>query len=437
MRPSEAPRPSDVAAGAAMSRSGSAFRPMCSGTAIASRLGSAATVARGGPSRQVVISSTVETTIEIRPFHVHMPDEEIADLHRRIRGWVGSLRRSGRLRGARLRPVRPSQRRVGRGPAHHARKRIGPLGSAGLGVLAQRGERPFFSVRRQGRIPQFVQTHVRASLVNETFRSSSGSMRARLLSACVSPSGSQPPAGSLQNRTSTHRRTCVREPRSERGRSQPFPEPRATVDDPFCPQHLSPSFGAPFKAMSLSVFPAIFTACCRGTTSSPSVSWRCSVRSEKTMICGKSLGPWPIRSARPSLIKRDSVVLWRIRPAAVRRRKSAWQRAFPASSLVSLLAARLPRRTLSSPENLEPVPKTCPQRSPCSRAPMRIGERRLEAGSCVRRVLWLVPHQAARLSLRADGVGEAGGACGGERAQELGPLRPIQPEGPRGRGLID
>jgi hypothetical protein len=34
-------------------------------------------------------------------------------------------------------------------------------------------------------------------------------------------------------------------------------------------------------------------------------------------------------------------------------------------------------------------------------------------------VFWLVTHEAPRLSLRADGVGEAGDTRGGERAQEL------------------
>lgn len=50
---------------------------------------------------------------------------------------------------------------------------------------------------------------------------------------------------------------------------------------------------------------------------------------------------------------------------------------------------------------------------------MGISECRPRAGSGVRRVLWLVPHQAARLALRADGGGEAGDACGGECAQEF------------------
>jgi len=44
---------------------------------------------------------------------------------------------------------------------------------------------------------------------------------------------------------------------------------------------------------------------------------------------------------------------------------------------------------------------------------MKISESRLGASSAVRRVFWLVAHQAARLALRADGVDEAGDACGG------------------------
>ncbi len=41
------------------------------------------------------------------------------------------------------------------------------------------------------------------------------------------------------------------------------------------------------------------------------------------------------------------------------------------------------------------------------------------AGSGVRRLVWLVPHRAARLPLHADGFGEAGDTRGGECAQEL------------------
>jgi hypothetical protein len=50
---------------------------------------------------------------------------------------------------------------------------------------------------------------------------------------------------------------------------------------------------------------------------------------------------------------------------------------------------------------------------------MGIGECRLGPGSGVRRLFWLVAHQATRLPLRADGVGEAGDAGGGERAEEF------------------
>jgi hypothetical protein len=50
---------------------------------------------------------------------------------------------------------------------------------------------------------------------------------------------------------------------------------------------------------------------------------------------------------------------------------------------------------------------------------MGMGECRRGADSSVRRLFWLVPHQAARLSLRADCVGEAGDTCSGDRTQEL------------------
>ena len=63
----------------------------------------------------------------------------------------------------------------------------------------------------------------------------------------------------------------------------------------------------------------------------------------------------------------------------------------------------------ASPEILGPVPRTYPQRSPCSQSAMGMGESRRAAGSGVRRLFWFVPHQAARLSLRADDVREAGG----------------------------
>ena len=36
------------------------------------------------PTTEVVISSTVETPIDIRPFHVDIPDEALEDLRRRI-----------------------------------------------------------------------------------------------------------------------------------------------------------------------------------------------------------------------------------------------------------------------------------------------------------------------------------------------------------------
>jgi hypothetical protein len=45
---------------------------------------------------------------------------------------------------------------------------------------------------------------------------------------------------------------------------------------------------------------------------------------------------------------------------------------------------------------------------------MVIGECHLGAGSGVRGVFWLVAHWAARLPLRADGVGEPGHTCRGE-----------------------
>jgi hypothetical protein len=50
---------------------------------------------------------------------------------------------------------------------------------------------------------------------------------------------------------------------------------------------------------------------------------------------------------------------------------------------------------------------------------MGLGECRLGAGSSDRHLFWLVAHRGTRLPLRADGVGEAGDACGGECAQEF------------------
>jgi pimeloyl-ACP methyl ester carboxylesterase len=38
----------------------------------------------GAPGTEVVMGSTVETSIEIRPFHVDIPEEDLVDLRRRI-----------------------------------------------------------------------------------------------------------------------------------------------------------------------------------------------------------------------------------------------------------------------------------------------------------------------------------------------------------------